>query len=107
MDACEGEELQLIESLQAQSTEELEGLVQKVADLVQLEEVEFDEKVTEIQQQYDAAVQDFNSKLDDIKQKYNYKYVEQIMTMRGVDTTKFAAPAGEGEDGMEEEEEEL
>jgi hypothetical protein len=33
-------------------------------------------------QQYDALVTDFNSKLDDIKNKYNYKFVEQIMTAR-------------------------
>jgi hypothetical protein len=82
LEACEGEEKKLIEDLQSRSTEDLEGVVQKVATLVQQEEADFDEKVKVIQEQYDTLVADFNNKLDDIKKKHNYKYVEQIMTMR-------------------------
>jgi thiol-disulfide isomerase/thioredoxin len=68
--------------IEACSDEELEAVVEKVADLVKEEESWFDEKVHAVQQQYDALVTDFNSKLDDIKNKYNYKFVEQIMTAR-------------------------
>ena len=81
-DACEGDEKKLIEELQAKSNEDLEGVVQKVADLVQLEEADFDEKVKVVQEQYDKLVTEFNNKLDEIKKKYNYKYVEQIMAVR-------------------------
>lgn len=82
LEACGGEEKKSIEELQAKSNEDLEGLVQKVASLVQLEEADFDEKVKVVQEQYDALVKEFNNKLDEIKKKYNYKYVEQIMTVR-------------------------
>ncbi|KAL3918649.1 MAG: hypothetical protein SGILL_004137 [Bacillariaceae sp.] len=82
LDACEGEEKKLIDELQAKSNEDLETVAQKVADLVQLEEADFDDKVKAVQEQYDALVSEFNGKLEDIKQKYNYKYVEQIMTLR-------------------------
>jgi thiol-disulfide isomerase/thioredoxin len=86
IEACSDDERILMKSLQAMSDEELEAMVQKVADLVQLEETLFDEKVQVVQQQYDALVTDFNSKLDDIKNKHNYKFVEQVMTARLADS---------------------
>jgi thiol-disulfide isomerase/thioredoxin len=82
IEACSDDERILMESLQVMSDEELEAVVEKVSDLVKEEESWFDEKVHAVQQQYDALVTDFNSKLDDIKNKYNYKFVEQIMTAR-------------------------
>jgi thiol-disulfide isomerase/thioredoxin len=86
IEACSDDERVLLESLQAMKDSELEAMIQEVADLVQQEETLFDEKVQVVQQQYDALVQDFNSKLDDIKDKHNYKFVEQIMTARLADS---------------------
>jgi thiol-disulfide isomerase/thioredoxin len=93
IEACSDEDKTLIESLQAKSDDDLEQMVRKVTDLVQLEEADFDEKVKKIQEQYDALVTDYNSKLEDIKARYNYKFVEQIMTAR----------LAESMEGMEEE----
>lgn len=97
IDACDDDDATLIQSLQAKSEEELEEVVQKVTELVQLEETDFDEKVKKVQEQYDALVTDFNGKLDDVKTKYHYKWVEQIMAVRMTESVK------ERLDGMEDE----
>ena len=99
MDACDEEQTKLLTELQDKSDEELEAMVQKVTDLVKLEEAVFDEEVSKVQQQYDALVTDFNQKLDDIKSRYNYKYVEQVMTARIAENLDAAdAVAEEGEE---------
>lgn len=38
-------------------------------------------QVTKIQETYDALVGDFNSKLDGLKDAYNYQYMEQVLTL--------------------------
>mmetsp|Transcript_108574 Transcript_108574/g.162419 ORF Transcript_108574/g.162419 Transcript_108574/m.162419 type:complete len:269 (+) Transcript_108574:3-809(+) len=79
---CQDDELALIQALEAKTTEELEELVALAEAEVQLEETAFDEKVGKIQQEYDNLVEDFNKNLDVIKDKHNYKYVEQLLTIR-------------------------
>ncbi|KAG7351537.1 thioredoxin [Nitzschia inconspicua] len=86
IEACDEEETKLIESLQAKSSEELEGMVQKVTELVQLEEAEFNEKVMKVQEQYDAIVTEFNNKLNEIKKTHHYKFVDQMLTSRFADS---------------------
>jgi molecular chaperone GrpE (heat shock protein) len=79
---CKDDELALIQELEEKTTEELEKLVALAEAEVQLEETTFDEKVGKIQQEYDNLVEEFNSNLDEIKDKHNYKYVEQLLTIR-------------------------
>eukprot|EP00934_Nitzschia_sp_Nitz4_P001555 Nitzschia sp. Nitz4//scaffold294_size23022//4824//5833//NITZ4_008513-RA/size23022-augustus-gene-0.19-mRNA-1//-1//CDS//3329546220//1555//frame0 len=88
---CNDQDKKVIETLQAQSTAELEIVVQDIEKKVGSLEKVFDEKVAAIQKQYDQLVQDFNQNLDDLKKQYNFKFVEQIISVR--------REAGEGHRG--------
>ena len=79
---CNEEEQQIIQDLESKTTDELEEIVTTAEKLVVEEEVLFDEQVTKIQHQYDMLVEEFNTKLDEIKEQHNYKYVEQLLTIR-------------------------
>lgn len=91
VDACTEEDTAAIASLLTKTTDDLEAIIQQVADKIQLEEVTFDEKVQEIQKQYDEVVKEFNKNLDSIKNEHHYKYVEQIISHRLVEAEKAAA----------------
>lgn len=82
MEACSADDQTAIVALLRKTTDELEEIVTKVSDRVQLEESSFEEVTTAIQQQYDAAVKDYNAKLDAIKKEFHYKFVEQLITVR-------------------------
>jgi hypothetical protein len=79
---CSPELKKMIDTLQAMSDEELEGIVTKVEEKVKEHEAVFDAKVSVIQQQYDQYVKEFNSNLDRIKDEFNYRYIEQILNIR-------------------------
>lgn len=79
---CDTKQQAMIASLETKTTEELEAIVQQVEAEVQEKEVVFDEKVADIQKQYDVLVEEFNQALDDIKRDFSYKYVEQLLTVR-------------------------
>jgi len=82
MQNCSPEQITLIQSLEAKSTEELEATVALVEAQVAVKENEFDEKVQVVQRQYDVLVEAFNKELFTIKNAHNYKYVEQILNAR-------------------------
>jgi len=81
-DHCNAEQQKMIQSLQAKTDEELEGIIAQVESKVKEKEIEFDGKVTVIQKQYDQLVEDFNKNLDAIKEEFNYKFVEQLLGKR-------------------------
>jgi len=84
MENCDAERSKLIKDLQSKSNEELDKLVQTVEALVQKEQDVFDEKVEDIQKQYDTLVRAFNDHLDEIKAEHHFKYLEQIMNARAM-----------------------
>lgn len=79
---CSDEEKALIDQLMTKPTPELEGIVTEIEGKVSEIEKVFDAKVASIQQQYDVMVAQFNKELDALKEEYNYKFVEQILTLR-------------------------
>ena len=89
---CSPEEKMAIQGIESQSDEELLAAADKVEKLVRIQEELFDTEVAKIQEQYDALVENFNAELEAIKQKFHYKYLEQIMTIREI------AKEGEYED---------
>jgi hypothetical protein len=84
LENCSDDKKKLIEDLENKTDVELEAIATKVEDEVKDHEKLFDVKVVDIQTKYDAMVEEFNKELEVIKIKYNYKFVEQIMTIRGV-----------------------
>ena len=64
---CSEEDKKVIESLKELSKDDLEDLMFTVEEQVKAAEDDFDEQVVKIQRAYDALVQDFNTKLDSIK----------------------------------------
>jgi len=97
LEACSDEEITIIEWLQAKSDEEMEDILDKFMESVQheiedytqqqrnlihLEEADVDAKIQAVQAQHKALVSDFISKLSDVKAKFNFNFVEQIMTSR-------------------------
>jgi hypothetical protein len=57
-----------------------------VTDWVELEEALLDDAVLAAPEQYVALVTEFNTKLEDMKTKHNFKFVDQIMTARLADS---------------------
>ena len=84
---CSPELKKMIETLQAMSDTDLEGIVSKVEQKVKEQEAVFDAKVLVIQQQYDEYVKEFNANLDKIKEEFKYKYVEQILDIRHAESS--------------------
>ncbi len=92
LEACSDEETTIIEWLQAKSDEEMEEMVHQVMELVQHENTVFDEKNEAINllglndeahnEKYDALVIEFNSKMAELKTKFHYNFVEQIIAKR-------------------------
>eukprot|EP00529_Nitzschia_sp_RCC80_P036455 CAMPEP_0113501742 /NCGR_PEP_ID=MMETSP0014_2-20120614/33132_1 /TAXON_ID=2857 /ORGANISM="Nitzschia sp." /LENGTH=200 /DNA_ID=CAMNT_0000396381 /DNA_START=75 /DNA_END=673 /DNA_ORIENTATION=- /assembly_acc=CAM_ASM_000159 len=79
IDACDPHEQVIIQELQSKSLDELNDVVSTVTNLVRKQETIFDERVTEIQKLYEQYVEEYNTRMDDIRTKYNYEYVEQIV----------------------------
>lgn len=85
LENCNDDDTALIESLKSKSATELKAIVDQAEAEVKVQEEKFDVEVATIQEKYDALVSQFNNDLDVIKEKYNYKYVEQVMSIRGVE----------------------
>jgi Thioredoxin len=96
LDACTVDERTIIENLESKTLSELNDIVTTVTDMVETEETKFDNHVKEIQQLYEKYVQEFNTKMDEIKSQYNYHFVEQIVALKSVD----AAAAMDAEDEL-------
>ena len=79
---CSKEEQKIIADIEAKTDEELLAITKEVEELVTVQEHIFDVEVTKIQQKYDEMVEAFNNELEGIKEKYNYKYLEQIISLR-------------------------
>jgi F0F1-type ATP synthase membrane subunit b/b' len=92
---CSDEAKKIIDGLESKSQEELEVLVAGAEEKVKEEEEKFDAEVSKIQVRYDAMVEAFNLNLEEIKGKYNYKFVEQIMTIRQVAADEMSGADGE------------
>jgi protein disulfide-isomerase-like protein len=82
IDACSEADRSVIESLQAKSDDELEEILTAVSEQVKKEEEDFEAQSTRLQEQYADLVTKFNGRLDDIKARHHFKFVEQIMTSR-------------------------
>lgn len=82
---CSEQEKATISKLEAKSLEELEAIVIEVTGHVQSAEDEFDQKVNEIQAQYEVYVQEYNKKMEDIKLEYSFDFVEQLVALKTTD----------------------
>ena len=78
-EACEEEEKKVIMELQGKSLDELTAMVMDVEKDAEEAEQLFEKEVAALQEQYKAVVNDYNEKVDALKDKSNYKYMRAIL----------------------------
>jgi thiol-disulfide isomerase/thioredoxin len=78
-DVCSEEEKSTIEDLQKKSREDLEEIDAKVHLEISEEQEKFDQAVEEINNQYEATVNHFNQRVDEIRDAVNHKWVKQLL----------------------------
>lgn len=78
-ESCEPDEKAIIEDLEKKSLEELTTMVTEVEKQAEDAEVEFEEKVKILQEQYETIVQGYNDKVESLKDKSNYKFLRAVL----------------------------
>lgn len=75
---CSEDEKELIQEIMKRPVKELEDILDQVDEQVRQAEGEFDAMLQKFQEEYDIMVEEFNTKIYDIKERSNYRYIEQV-----------------------------
>jgi hypothetical protein len=84
VDVCSDAEKAEITAMDGKTDKELLDEAKSIADKVKAEEKKFEEFIMEIQTQYEMKQESHDLKLKMIKEKFKYKYLQMIMSKRGI-----------------------
>ena len=96
IDACSDEEKKAIKELQEKPVHELLAEDERVENILEAAQEEFEKDMEEMDKKYNEMVEKFNEKMDEIRADTNYRYIQQILYERNEDSE-------EEEDGTEAE----
>lgn len=79
LDACDSKTEKLIKKLQEKTQENLEEIEKQVLKQVQEEQTRFDKAALKLQQQYTDLADNFNRKIDKLRDGSGFKWVQQLL----------------------------
>ena len=79
LDACDPKIQKVIKKLQQKTQEELEAAEKQVLKQVEEEQTRFDKAALKLQQQYKDLADNFNTKIDKLREDSGFKWIQQIL----------------------------
>ena len=84
LDACTKEEKADIAVVEAKTDDELSAIAEKIAKEAKDANKEFEEYLDRLNEEYELQQKKFNDKVDAIKADNKFKYIQQVLTKRGI-----------------------